>query len=110
MVYKKVEPKRDPVWDYKANPELEGIYKSFDENVGPNNSMLYHIEQLDSSIIAVWGSTVLDTRMSEIAIGSQIKIQYLGDVPTPGGGTPYHNFEVWQDKVEGEEEPPLPED
>lgn len=112
MVWKKVEPKRDPVWDYKTNPELEGIYESFEENVGPHKSMLYKIKQLDNSIILVWGCKLLDGRFSEIEIGTQVKIQYLGDVKAPDGSK-YHNFEVFEDVEEEqpeEPEPPLIED
>lgn len=107
--WKKVEPQRTPTWNYKENPELVGVYHKFEENVGPNQSMLYHIKQEDGSMIAVWGSTVLDGRFSEIEIGSKVKIVYLGDVKSPGGGKPYHNFEVFVDEEEQSEEPPLPE-
>ncbi len=99
MVYRKKEPKRDPVWDYKNNPELEGIYESFVEDVGPHHSMLYKIKQLDGSVIAVWGCKILDERFSETAIGSQVKILYLGDI-TQSDGSKYHNFELWVDEDE----------
>lgn len=104
MAWKKQEAA--DAWDFEKEPELIGTYISRKANVGRHNSMLYKIKKTDGTIIAVWGSTVLDGRLEDIEIGSMIKIMFLGDMASPSGGADYHNFEVFVDK---EEEPPLPE-
>ncbi len=63
----------------KAEDSISGILVKAEENVGPNNSMLYHIEQMGKEgLIQVWGSTVLDQRMIGIAVGQEVKITYKG--------------------------------
>lgn len=63
----------------KEGDYVEGLLTKVEENVGPNESMLYHIEQLVThEMIRVWGSAVLDSRMSEVKVGQQVKITFKG--------------------------------
>ena len=93
--WKKVEPIQADVWDYKKVPEVIGVLIDKRDNVGPNNSKMYTLEQPDGKLINVWGSTVLDSRMGIIPIGTEIRIVYLGLATSPKTKREYHNFEVW---------------
>lgn len=85
------------IWDYKEGKEKElvGILKEKKENVGPNNSMLYVIQKEDESEIGIWGTTVLNTKFSEIIVGEEVKITYKGKVKNPTSNREYHDFEVY---------------
>ena len=74
-VWVTVEPN---VWKYE-NPEdsIEGVYITKKEDVGVHNSKAYYIENKAGQHL-VWGSTVLDDRMSIIKVGEYIKITFMG--------------------------------
>jgi len=74
---------------------LEGKYDGFKSNVGENNSNLYSIILEDESIAKLWGSKVLDSRMSKIQVGTQIKIEWLGKKKSESGGRSYHTYDVY---------------
>lgn len=66
---------------------VEGLLTKVESNVGPNESMMYHIEQLGSGdMINVWGAAILDTRMSEVKVGQQVKITFKGLAEKGGRG------------------------
>jgi len=70
-----------------AEDFVEGLLVKIEEKVGPNESMMYHIEQLaNHEVIRVWGSTILDSRMSEVVVGKQVKITYKGLAEKGGRG------------------------
>jgi len=83
----------DPTWDYEKDSTLIGVLVGIKEDVGKHHSKLYIIEREDKSRVTVWGSTVLDVRMSKVENGEYVKIDYLGDKPTDKGN-PYHDFTV----------------
>lgn len=74
---------------------LIGVLIGKKENVGINNSNVYLIEEKDKAgeLTSVWGSTVLDTKFSEIPVGSKVKIEYLGKVKSKAP-QPYKDFKV----------------
>lgn len=76
--------------------EIEGQLKSVDTNVGSNNSNMYHIETNDG-IIGVWGSVVLDSRLSTVALGSQVKLVFQGLGEKKGGKNAPKLFKVYVD-------------
>ena len=52
----------------------------------------------DGTIVAVWGSSVLDTKMSNVGIGQRVKIESLGKKKSPTKGrSPYKDFAVFID-------------
>ena len=53
----------------KVDEPIEGLLVKVEEKVGPNESILYRIEQMGGEQISVWGSTVLDIRMAEVKVG-----------------------------------------
>jgi hypothetical protein len=81
----------------KEGDSIEGQYIDKRENVGPNGSNLYTLEQEDGTMRAVWGSTVIDDRMSTIKLGDMVKLVYVGKVPskTPGR-SPAKVFDVFR--------------
>lgn len=75
MAYEEINP---GIWTPKNYGEsLEGIFIRAENDVGPQKSMLYHLEK-EGKPISVWGSVILDQRMVWIRPGSQVKITYLG--------------------------------
>ena len=101
--WKKVEVGN--TWNYKEegeNAELIGTYIGKKEHVGENDSTVYTIDCL-GEIKDVWGSTVLDIRMQAVKIGEDVKLVYLGQLPSEKRkGKTYHNFDVFHREKEME--------
>ena len=88
-----------PTWDFEKNKTIEGAFVGVEENVGPNNSKMYTIETVNGDKLGVWGNAVLDTRMKNLEIGEEVKIEYLGkEESQKTKGRSYHNFEVYHRK------------
>lgn len=49
-----------------------------ENDVGSNKSMLYSIETSAGKFVSVWGSVILDQRMSLTNIGDKVRITYKG--------------------------------
>jgi len=71
--WKEVVPSDRHDWD--AEPVLEGKYVDLEEDVGPNNSRLYHIQTPDGGIKKIWGCVTLDARMKEVPLNSEVRIE-----------------------------------
>ena len=85
-----------PTWDYTEQKILEGVFISREDDIGPNGSSMYYIEQKGGNKVGVWGNTVLDVRFKNLEIGEEVKIEYLGKVASDKvKGREYHNFEVF---------------
>ena len=80
----------------KDNDSIEGILIKVEEDVGVNKSKLYHIE-VEGKPVAVWGSAVLDTKMTATRVGDLIKIVYLGKGEAKGGHNAPKLFDVYID-------------
>ena len=73
--------------------EMEGKLVS----VGPGKfekSKVYVLEKEDGSAVTIFGSVILDDRMSEVEVGNYVKIVYKGMVMT-GSGKNAKLFEVY---------------
>lgn len=86
------------VWDYKKEPEIQGIYTSMDQMVGPNNSNMYHLKTKEGDI-SLWGSTLIDDRFKGIGLGEEVKIVYLGKQKSEKTGRSYNNFDFYHRPV-----------
>lgn len=76
MVFKEIDP---GFWTYENDGDvIEGILVKKETDVGENKSNLYSIETSPGQFSSVWGSTVLDQRMSLVVVGSKIRITYKG--------------------------------
>lgn len=95
-----VVPSEGTAWDREGR--LEGVYIKRQENIGPNESKMYTIKTKDGEV-SVWGSTVLDTKFSEIAMGSQVRIDPLGKVKSEKTGREYMDFAVFWKEGEFQE-------
>jgi len=82
MVYQEIKPTD---WTYEKDGDfIEGVLVQKQEKIGPNQSMLYSIENPEG-VKSVWGSAILDQRMAFVKVGEKIKITYKGLAePTPG--------------------------
>ncbi len=98
-------------WDPKVTPEIEGEYLFKETDVGQYKSTLYVIKTSDGEDFRVWGSKVLDGLLDEVAIGSKIKIVFLGKKPTKNGMANYKDFDVFlaSDSAETPAEAPAEE-
>jgi len=86
-------------WDFRTNKEIEGELVGMEENVGPNESTLYHIKKANGEILGVWGSTVIDSRMRTFEPGDKVRIIYQGMAKSPTTGREYHNFDIFKKRV-----------
>lgn len=98
MVYKEVNPE---TWTYEKDGDfIEGILVKSESEVGVNKSNIYTLETTPGTFIGVWGSTILDQRMSLVNIGSKIKITYKGLSKKKAGKNPAKIFRVEVDTEE----------
>lgn len=95
----KVGSSQNETWDYTKDKEIEGTYLSKEENVGPNNSIVYNLTKPDGSVIGVWDNTMLRDKFKGIEVGEEVKIIYLGKAKSEKSGREYHNFEVYHKPV-----------
>jgi hypothetical protein len=81
----------------KEGDEIIGLLVRIEQNVGPNNSMMYHIEELKThEEKGVWGTTQLDSRMSGVKVGEEVKIVYLGlEASKKRAGAKYKKWKVY---------------
>ena len=101
----KIEPEdMKPAWNtkdddgnftLKMGDAITGIYKGKEENVGPNNSVLYTINTKDGER-AVWGSTIIDSRLKNIEEGMEVRIVYKGEEQSEKTKRTYRNYEVYK--------------
>lgn len=89
----------DSTWDGKE--VLIGKFLRSQEGVGPNESMMYHIQSEDGKVVGVWGSTVLDTKFQNVRAGSLVRVESLGLKENPKTKRSFKDYSV---KVK-----PLPE-
>lgn len=95
MTYQEIDPQD---WKYENDGDfIEGVLVRTQENVGPNDSMLYSIETSDG-LKNVWGATILDQRMTLVNVGDKVKITYKGLAEPKGGKNAAKIFKVEVDK------------
>lgn len=95
MTYEEVNP---DIWNPKTDGELiEGKLILIQNEIGVNESNLYSIET-PTGVKNVWGSAVLDSRMSLVKVGDQIRITFKGLGEKKGGKNPPKIFKVEVDK------------
>lgn len=84
------------VWNREGT--IQGIYARKRTDVGPNSSNLYTLKNSKGTEVGVWGSAVLDSRMAQIPIGSEVKIQSLGKTTSEKTGRSYYDYKVlWRE-------------
>ena len=73
----------DFIWE--RNSVLIGTLAGISKDVGPNNSMMYAVQQDDKQVAGVWGAYDLDQKLDGVEVGSRVRIEALGKKPTKGG-------------------------
>ncbi len=108
------EQEWDRMWPEKDHPlkegdSVQGIFKGVVPNYGSNNSNVWLLD-VGNEIVGVWGSTVIDEHMKDIAVDSEVGIEFAGMVDSAKRpGKQYKKFLVGVvDDAIGEE--PLPEE
>lgn len=101
-----VNAQSSKTWD-QTDPII-GNYIGFKTNIGPNASNMYNVRTDDGEITGVWGSTVLDSKMEQVPIGSRVKITYLGLEDNPKSGRSFKNYSVLAKKGETQPAPIIP--
>ncbi len=100
MTYEEVVPE---MWIPKEDEDsVEGFLVNIQKDIGENKSMLYMIETPDG-VKNVWGSAILDSRMSLAKIGDKIRITYKGLGEKKGGHNPPKIFKLEIDREDKEE-------
>lgn len=91
-------------WDYRTEKELVGKLVEIKPDVGDNKSMLYTVEKEDGTRVAIWGTTVLDSRLKELPIGEKVKIVYEGEsAKSKPGRNPTKLFRVFHTSAKHKE-------
>ena len=94
-------------WDYRKlgkGAEFEGVFKETRTNLGKNNSSLHIFEDTKGKEWGIWGNAILDTRFKNNVAGQVVGIRYLGKELSEKSNNAYHNFNVYKQALEGEEE------
>lgn len=92
MTYKEINPSE---WTYEKDGDLiEGVLVRVQEDIGPNKSKLYSIETSPNDVKSVWGSTILDSRMALVNVGSKVRITYKGKGEAAAGKNAPKIFKV----------------
>lgn len=92
MAYEEVNPS---IWTYENDGDfVEGHFISIQKDVGENKSNLYTLRKEDGNLISVWGSAILDSRMSAIQVNDMVKITYKGLGEKKGGKNAPKIFKV----------------
>ena len=76
MVFKEINPES---WLYeKDGDSIEGVLIAIRHEVGKNKATIYTVEIQPGLFKQIWGSTILDQRMSFVSVGKKIRITYKG--------------------------------
>lgn len=95
MVYEEVNHE---IWKHEKDGDfIEGILLLKSSDIGENKSWMYSLETSEG-IKNIWGSTILDSRMKLVEIGSKIKITFKGVGEKVKGKNPVKIFKVEVDK------------
>lgn len=99
--WEKIEPEEqeDEIWNFEEDMLLEGVLTGVQEGIGPHNSTLYEAK-VDGKKVKFWGSTIIDTRLRNVKIGEEIKIQYKGEKKSAKTGRKYKDYVVWHRESE----------
>lgn len=101
--WKKIEPdvediQNSIIWDFDKDEEFIGKFLEVSENVGPHSSKVYRFKTASGDDIAIWGNTVLNTRLKMVNVGNMVRIVYVGEKKS-GNGRSYKNFDVYIDQT-----------
>ena len=82
------------VWKPEVGNVLEGVLTEKRANVGANNSGMYVVTTADNNMVAIWETSVLKSKLDQLEIGSEVRLEYLGKRKSKNGPGTYHDFKV----------------
>jgi hypothetical protein len=88
-----IETTTNETEQWNKTDEIIGQLIKKQSGIGANESNLYTLRTKDGDV-AVWGSTVLDTKFQDIEVGYDVKIEPLGKVKSPKTGREYFDYTV----------------
>lgn len=82
-------------WTPEEGEELEGQLTRIDKGVGANQSTVYEITMTSGEKVILWDSAVLNSKLGTVAVGSDVKIIYLGKRKSKKGPGTYKDYKVF---------------
>lgn len=83
-----------PVWDFEESGNLVGVFTGTDTINAKGKDRSLHSFEVDGETVTVWGTAILDSRLSDVEPGSRVKIEKPGTkVATKSG------HQAWEFKV-----------
>lgn len=98
--WQEVKVEDSDMWDRTA--PIEGKLVNIKENVGPNESKIYELKT-SKGLMSLWGSTVIDAKMTHVERGSMVRIEPQGEAKGEKSGRTYMDFKVFVKPAEFEE-------
>ena len=101
MVWKKID---EEIWDFEKNKELIGVFLGSEDSKKFKGHKNHSFKTVESSLVTVFGTAVLDGKLAAIDVGTKIKIEFLGLVKAKKGGDDYKDFKIFIDVPEDVQE------
>jgi len=93
----------------KPGDFIQGMFCGTVANVGENESSV-HIIQHDGERVGIWGSAVLDKRMSSVNLNADVMIVFQSLEQSEKSGREYKDFKVYAKKGTGTQRRPREDD
>jgi hypothetical protein len=76
-----------PVHDFKAQPQVIGVYTKVTLDVGEHKTPMYEFEQPDGTKFALWGSYQIHQFMQKHKVGDKVGFEFKGVTDLEDGTT-----------------------
>jgi len=83
--YEEIKGDFPEVHDWEKEPELKGVYVKTESITAKGKARVIHTFQVDGVERQVWGTAILDSRLSQLDGGERVKVVRRGKVPTSSG-------------------------
>lgn len=74
--------------------EFYGLYEEQRSGVGENQSNIYLVRDYKHGLLSIWGNAVLDDKLADVPVGSEVKISRGEEKKSKKTGKPYFMFTV----------------
>lgn len=82
-------------WNFEEQGDLIGVYEGSKEVGTKNGDRTLHTFDVDGEEITVWGTAILDSRLSDVEEGQRVKVVKTGDKITTKSGHKAWEFKVF---------------
>jgi ASC-1-like (ASCH) protein len=79
-------------WDRKE--PVQGVLVSVKPESGQYNTKLYVLEAKGGAHVGVNGTAVLDSKLDQVKVGTEVRIEPLGEAKSEKTGRTYQDFKV----------------